>query len=129
MLIDIGVNLGERNAMRITGIFLGSAVLVAVAWLGFAGSPEVLAGGGPGKIIFKNTKSFAPVVFDHAKHKEAGTACGDCHDSLFQKKAGSTDTDNALTMKALRQGKFCGTCHNGKQAFTARRNCKKCHQK
>jgi c(7)-type cytochrome triheme protein len=79
--------------------------------------------------MFKDTKSFAPVPFNHDTHKKAGTGCSDCHDVLFKKKAGSTDEGNALTMKALRKGKYCGSCHDGKQAFSASKNCKQCHQK
>ena len=87
------------------------------------------ADSGPGEIMFKDTKSFAPVPFNHSTHKSAGAGCGDCHDSLFKKKSGSTDEGNALTMKALRKGKYCGSCHDGKQAFSASKNCKQCHQK
>ena len=97
--------------------------------LGFSGSAAPVRAAGPGKIIYKDTKSFAPVVFDHQSHKQAGLGCGDCHDKLFKKKQGSADVNNALTMKSLRQGKFCGSCHDGQQAFSASKNCKQCHQK
>ena len=93
------------------------------------GEVPVQADGGPGKIVFKDTKSFASVPFNHDTHKNAGLGCGDCHDALFKKKAGSTDAGNALTMKALRQGKYCASCHDGQQAFSASKNCKQCHQK
>ncbi len=89
----------------------------------------VQADGDAGNIIFKDTKSFAPVVFSHQNHKAAGVACGDCHDTLFKKKQGSTDVNNTLTMKTLRKGKYCGSCHDGKQAFSASKNCKQCHRK
>lgn len=102
-------------------------VLVATGLLW--GEVPVQADGGPGKIVFKDTKSFAPVPFNHDTHKKAGTDCGDCHDALFKKKAGSTDAGNALTMKALRQGKYCASCHDGQQAFSASKNCKQCHRK
>ena len=98
---------------------------------GFLGlfTPEPGQAGGPGNVTYQDTKSLAPVVFDHGKHKDAGTKCGDCHDALFKKKAGSADAGNALTMKALREGKFCGACHDGQKAFSAGKHCKKCHQK
>lgn len=82
-----------------------------------------------GDIIFNDTKKFAPVLFSHAGHLKTGSQCEDCHDGIFQKKAGSADIDNALTMKALKQGKFCGTCHDGEKAFSVRGSCKKCHVK
>ncbi|MDH5459240.1 MAG: hypothetical protein OEY26_11055 [Nitrospinota bacterium] len=100
-------------------------VVVGLLW----GGASVWAEDAPGKIVFKDTKSFAPVPFNHDTHKKAGTGCSDCHDVLFKKKAGSTDEGNALTMKALRKGKYCGSCHDGKQAFSASKNCKQCHQK
>ena len=123
ILEDVIVRKG--GSMKIRMWVFSFTVLVAVGLL-WSEAPAQ-AGGGPGKIVFKDTKSFAPVVFNHDTHKSAG--CGDCHDVLFKKKAGSTDEGNALTMKALRKGKYCGSCHDGKQAFSASKNCKKCHFK
>jgi c(7)-type cytochrome triheme protein len=82
-----------------------------------------------GIIIFSDTKAFAPVIFSHEKHSKAGAQCTDCHDQLFKKINGSTDVDNALKMKAIKKGKFCGSCHDGKKTFTASKNCDKCHPK
>jgi c(7)-type cytochrome triheme protein len=113
--------------MEIKMWFFSLTVLVAVGCL-WSGT-LVQANEEPGQIVFEDTKSFAPVPFNHDTHKSARTGCGDCHDALFKKKAGSTDADNALTMKALRKGKYCGSCHDGKQAFSASKNCKQCHHK
>ena len=113
--------------MKIRMLISSVAVLVVVGLL-WSGAP-VQADSGPGKIIFEDTKSFASVPFNHDTHKSAGVGCGACHDALFKKKAGSTDAGNALTMKSLRKGKYCGSCHNGKQAFSASKNCKQCHHK
>jgi c(7)-type cytochrome triheme protein len=110
------------------GKLIFNLMIFAVAGLLWSGTP-VLADGGPGTIVFKDTKSFAPVPFNHDTHKKAGAGCGDCHDALFKKKAGSTDAGDALTMKSFRAGKFCAACHDGKQAFSAVKNCKKCHYK
>jgi len=109
-------------------IWVFSLTVLVTAGLLWSGTP-VQADDAPGEIVFKNTKSFAPVVFNHDTHKSAGVGCGDCHDALFKKKQGSTDVDNALTMKALRNGRFCGSCHDGKQAFSASKKCKQCHRK
>ena len=113
--------------MKIRMLVCSLTVIVSAGlfWSGTA----VQADDKPGKIVFKDTKSFAPVVFNHDTHKSAGAGCGDCHDALFKKKQGSTDVNNALTMKALWAGKFCASCHDGKQAFSASKNCKKCHRK
>jgi len=102
-------------------------VLVAASLLLSWAVQSVQADGEVGNIVFKDTKSFSPVVFSHQNHKAADVGCGDCHDALFKKKEGSTDAGNALTMKALRNGKFCGSCHNGSRAFSVRKSCKKCH--
>ena len=104
-------------------------VLVAASLFLSWAVPPVQAEGEVGNIVFKDTKSFAPVVFSHQNHKAAGVACGDCHDTLFKKKQGSTDANNALTMKSLRKGKFCGSCHDGQQAFSVSKKCKQCHRK
>ncbi len=112
--------------MKISKWVFSLAVLIATGML-WSGSP-VQADGDIGSIVFKDTKSFAPVTFNHDTHKSAGAGCGDCHNALFKKKAGSTDAGNALTMKALRKGKYCGSCHDGKQAFSASKNCKQCHK-
>lgn len=80
-----------------------------------------------GNMVFKDTKNFAPVVFSHANHKSAGLGCADCHDVMFKKQRGSNDRRNAITMKTLQAGEFCGSCHNGQQAFSVSENCKQCH--
>ena len=38
-------------------------------------------------------------------------------------------TSEKITMAALKEGKFCGTCHNGKRAFsvTDAKRCDTCH--
>lgn len=82
-----------------------------------------------GDIWFNDTKKFAPVIFSHDKHIQAGHQCTDCHDSLFQKKAGSTDLNKALSMRNMKKGKFCGTCHDGQKSFSVKKSCKKCHVK
>jgi len=121
------VNVREGGPMKIRMWVFNLAVFVAVVLL-WSGSP-VYANGEPGSIVYKDTKSFAPVVFNHDTHKRAGAGCGDCHDALFKKKQGSADANNDLTMKALKAGKYCGSCHDGKQAFSASKNCKQCHHK
>ena len=72
------------------------------------------------------------VVFSGDVHMKAGKQCTDCHDvtggnkGLFQMKYGA----DKMTMAQINEGKWCGTCHNGKAAFAANdpKNCTKCHQ-
>ena len=73
-------------------------------------------GGGAGK-----------VSFDGSKHAKKGYQCEACHISgLFQTKK---DADR-MTMEAMKKGKFCGICHDGKKAFsvTDRKKCNDCHK-
>ncbi len=72
-------------------------------------------------------KGAGKVIFDGPAHKAKGLACKDCHPAIFQMKKGG----DAITMKDINDGKFCGTCHNGTKAFSAKdaANCSKCHKK
>ncbi|MDE2179473.1 MAG: hypothetical protein KGJ40_01300 [candidate division NC10 bacterium] len=69
------------------------------------------------------------VTFDHNAHLAKGQKCLNCHgkDKPFKTKIG---TSPDLTMKAYNEGKACGTCHNGKVAFSTKEmtNCMKCHK-
>jgi c(7)-type cytochrome triheme protein len=69
--------------------------------------------------------SFMPqAVFPHWKHRTR-FRCFVCHDSLFQMKTGADDID----MDAVRSGRFCGKCHNGKIAFhVGFDTCEQCHR-
>ena len=103
------------------------AIMVTVALaLPISGFSEEKNGG---DIWFKDTKKFAPVIFSHDEHSEAGNQCSDCHDSLFQKKAGSAESNKAFSKRSMKKGQFCGACHDGQTAFSVKRSCKKCHVK
>ena len=65
------------------------------------------------------------VTFDGTKHKVF--SCDICHTAgLFQTRKGG----DKMTMAVMKEGKFCGFCHNGKKAFAMgdNANCKRCHQ-
>lgn len=67
------------------------------------------------------------VVFDGTVHNNnAKNGCRQCHNpQLFPKmKQGTVH----INMKNIYAGEQCGFCHNGKQAFSARGNCKRCHK-
>jgi c(7)-type cytochrome triheme protein len=70
-----------------------------------------------------------PVIFSHRLHggRGAGYACGQCH------AAASTKT-LSVTMEDIRQGRVCGSCHNGKtkglrsqRLAAAIQDCSACH--
>jgi len=75
-----------------------------------------------------------PVTFSHEKHKEKLEKCTACHTKVFKFKKGTSGT---FTMAAMKEGNFCGACHNGKTeiggtvVFTVedKANCEKCHKK
>jgi c(7)-type cytochrome triheme protein len=68
------------------------------------------------------------VTFSGKVHADKGLQCADCHSKpkLFEMKKGG----DKITMAAMNEGKFCGTCHDGKKAFSVKApaDCGKCHQ-
>ncbi|NJD92398.1 MAG: cytochrome C [Geobacter sp.] len=73
------------------------------------------------EITFKS-KGVTDAVFSHQVHIGM-FKCPDCHTKVFPYKAGATKA----TMATMEAGKSCGTCHNGKDAFTVKGECDKCH--
>ena len=62
-------------------------------------------------------------VFPHWIHRTE-FKCYACHDEIFQMKAGA---DN-INMDEVRNGRFCGKCHDGKTAFAIGFDtCERCH--
>jgi c(7)-type cytochrome triheme protein len=79
--------------------------------------------GKPRNISYKMKKA-TEVVFSHAIHidKTKGK-CRNCHDGKVM-----TGNDRNITMAQMETGRTCGSCHNGKGAFTVAGNCAKCHK-
>lgn len=68
-----------------------------------------------------------PVTFDGTTHAKKRLNCDACHTAgLFQTKKGV----DKMTMAVMKEGKYCGACHNGIKAFVMGdyANCKRCHQ-
>jgi c(7)-type cytochrome triheme protein len=81
---------------------------------------------GGGDIIF-TPKNALPVVFSHDKHVDVkGLKCTACHYQIFQMARESYKMD----MNKLKEGSFCGKCHNGQIAFDVKdkKNCIRCHR-
>lgn len=69
------------------------------------------------------------VTFSHKLHTmDLGMECDSCHDGLFEMEAGVAADNDDFTMAAMAQGKYCGSCHNGDDAFDANSQCTSCHQ-
>ncbi|MEE9231503.1 MAG: c(7)-type cytochrome triheme domain-containing protein [Acidobacteriota bacterium] len=64
-----------------------------------------------------------PARFPHWFHR-VRFRCTACHPGVFEMKAGAA----TMTMDAMREGRFCATCHNGRTAWEiAFDNCTRCH--
>ena len=68
------------------------------------------------------------VTFNHASHvDENAPACTACHPRLFKiLKAGAAADGKSITHDAMKQGRACGACHNGKKSFGFD-DCTMCH--
>lgn len=71
-------------------------------------------------IVYK-PKDIGYVEFSHEFHASV-FSCQDCHPKIWQMKRSL----KKMTMDAMYEGKFCGSCHDGKKAF-ASTECDKCH--
>lgn len=75
----------------------------------------------PGTITFKTDAGDA--TFSHDFHLGM-FKCADCHTKIFPFKASS----GHFTMSQMEKGSACGACHNGKEAFSVKESCDKCHK-
>ena len=64
-------------------------------------------------------------VFRHKTNNMKKIDCTECHDKLYTDVKQHQKRD----MEQIELGDSCGTCHNGKRAFTVVGNCKRCHRK
>ena len=98
-----------------------AAITASFVLLGIA-SAFAAVGGGDVTIKYKKGE----VVFSHDTHVEGmALTCTECHDKLYLSKG----QHKTVTMKQMQKGKSCGTCHNGKKAFSVKSDCAKCHKK
>ena len=81
----------------------------------------------PGDIVFERKEEglgLPPAVFPHWVHR-IRYRCYACHPAIFEMKAGAHE----VTMENVKQGKFCGACHNGTNAFNIEfQTCTLCHR-
>jgi c(7)-type cytochrome triheme protein len=68
------------------------------------------------------------VLFTHKSHgTDQRLSCVQCHNGLFEMEALKVQKKKDFNMESLYQGKYCGVCHNGKDAFAANTQCARCH--
>ncbi|BCS54396.1 cytochrome c3 family protein [Geobacter sp. SVR] len=78
------------------------------------------------KDVTFTTENAGKVVFKHSSHmkkkndKSPNVSCRSCHNENMKKNV-------RYTMADMEQGRSCGQCHNGKQAF-ALEQCTGCHK-
>jgi len=103
-----------KNLLKAMLLFLAFLLFPSVSPAVPEGVVLTWPGGGAGKVTFDGTK--------HAK-----IPCDACHIAGLFKTKKNADT---MTMEAMKQGKFCGLCHNGKKAFstTDAKKCNGCHK-
>lgn len=107
--------------MKRLALSLGVAGLLLVSLVGLGAAVE-------GDIVFQRkgdgAREAPPATFPHWAHR-IRFKCYVCHDAIFQMKGGA----NPVTMDAIREGKFCGTCHDGNAAFSVSfETCGRCHR-
>jgi c(7)-type cytochrome triheme protein len=74
--------------------------------------------------IVKDIKFDADAAFSHKFHLDAGFQCANCHNKLFI----AGPKSKRYLMRDMEMGKSCGGCHNGREAFSVRGDCGRCHQ-
>ncbi len=110
---------------KIWTVIVVAVCILAFVALGVAFAQQKKVGGGEIKFTPKGTE---PVTFSHERHVNvAKLKCTDCHTKIFPMKK----QDLGMTKAMHGQDKFCGTCHNGKKAFSQNNDadCGKCHKK
>ncbi len=77
-----------------------------------------------GDIRFEARGGPGPVVFRHTTHDTAELRCTTCHTRLFPFRRATE-----ITHAAMREGRQCGACHDGRRAFgtEAEGDCRRCH--
>jgi c(7)-type cytochrome triheme protein len=79
-----------------------------------------------GDILY--TKPVRSVLFTHQVHvNQKNISCDQCHSGLFDMEALKAEKKKNFNMESLYQGRYCGTCHNGKKAFASDTQCARCH--
>jgi c(7)-type cytochrome triheme protein len=136
------------NTKRLSGVFLSVCILIGGA-LWPADSPtwaverdelgkvlRTIPPNGPperyGNVVLRKRSKkagMAPVVFPHWVHRARYT-CRVCH---YELQFSQRRDDTGITRAAILAGQYCGACHNGTTAFSARdeqpRQCDRCHMK
>ncbi len=67
-------------------------------------------------------------AFSHNLHvEEFSLECSSCHSGTFTMRKGAAAANKDFTMASFKEGKYCGSCHNGDDAFDSSTQCGSCH--
>jgi c(7)-type cytochrome triheme protein len=61
--------------------------------------------------------------FSHTVHLDMEYGCSECHPDVFKPK----HNGQTMTMSAMNEGEYCGTCHDDDTAFSVQKDCASCH--
>jgi c(7)-type cytochrome triheme protein len=101
--------------------------LAAAVGGGFAGAQSLpkLPDGLP---MTKAAESPGQVTFNHITHVDpAKPDCTACHPKDFGILGSKGGTKTPVLHEKFQQGRQCGRCHDGKQAFAVDDDCTSCH--
>jgi c(7)-type cytochrome triheme protein len=108
----------KRNLLLITLL-----ALFCIANVGVSGKSSFSDGGG---ILY--TQPVKSVLFKHQHHVDVKKiSCEKCHSGLFEMQALLAQEKKDFVMDSLYKGRYCGACHNGKDAFASNKQCARCH--
>jgi c(7)-type cytochrome triheme protein len=75
------------------------------------------------ELSFKKIQGAGPASFSHVAHLNKKVSCSACHTKVYPLGR----SNKVVTMEEMYNGKSCGVCHDGKQAFSSKDWCVKCH--
>lgn len=109
--------MSRRVLLTVILLLVGSPVpiLHAVGMGGMGGVAQMVDS------LSIQTRNVGSVVYSHSAH--SFIKCNVCHPQIFKKKNNS----NHVGMKEMENGRSCGACHNGRQAFSVTGDCVTCH--
>lgn len=109
--------------MKKNHILIVLLAFFCMANVGASGMGGFSDGGG---ILY--TQPVKSVLFRHAHHVDVkGISCEKCHSGLFEMQALLAQEKKDFIMDAMYRGRYCGACHNGRDAFAADTQCARCH--
>jgi c(7)-type cytochrome triheme protein len=101
-------------------------ILLAVFCIANVGATTKGSFSDGGGILY--TQPVKSVLFRHQHHVDIKKiSCEKCHSGLFEMEALLAQEKKDFVMESLYRGRYCGACHNGKDAFAARNQCARCH--